>query len=314
MYAHDIKKIACIGAGTIGASWATYYLWKGFHVSIQDVNEEAINSAKVRIQSNLEFLLEKGILTQTGFNEAMQVVTFTTSIGEAIQGVQFIQESAFENYGVKQAILKVVDGYAPEAIFASSTSGLLMTEIQKFSRYPERCITTHPYNPPHLIPLVELVKGKDTSEVTMNATYNFYKSIGKVPVRVNKEVPGHIANRITMAYWRECIDLVMNGVCSVEDVDLASCFGPGLRYALMGPHLIYHLGGGEKGVRGIIDHIGPSIEMWWEDMADWKKFPYGCKDILEEGIKQELGSRTSEELAKWRDEKIVAILKTLDRL
>jgi len=314
MQATDIKKIACIGAGTIGASWASYYLWKGYPVTVQDLTKEALSRARSLIKNNLTFLVDKGLLTENELTFTKISVNYTTDIGEAVKDVQFIQESAFEDYEVKKTLFREIDEDAPEAIFATSSSGLLISEIQKASRFPARCLTAHPFNPPHLIPLVELVKGQATGEETFNLAYDFYKLIGKVPVRVNKEVPGHIANRIAFAYWRECIDLVMNGVCSVEDLDLASCYGPGPRYALMGPHLIYHLGGGPGGIRDFINHLGPSAEMWWDDMATWKRFPEGCKDVLEKGVQEELAGRTAQELAAWRDEKLVELLKGLGRL
>lgn len=320
MQTTDINKVACIGAGTIGASWASYFLWKGISTRVQDINDTALDKARSLIERNIQFLLDKGLMSPQELNEAKKRATYVTSIADAVCDVQFIQESAFENYEVKHTVLREIDEVNPTAVFASSTSGLLISEIQKYSKYPGRCITAHPFNPPHLVPLVELVLGTQTDQTTFQLAYDFYKAIGKMPIKVNKEVPGHIANRIAMALWRECIDLVMNGVCSVEDVDLACCYGPGLRYAIMGPHLIYLLGGGEKGVRGVIDHIGPSIEMWWDDMATWKRFPEGCRDVLENGVKAEIErrkpeeGRTSAEIAVWRDEKLVEMLKTLNRL
>lgn len=314
-----ITKIACVGAGTIGASWASYFLWKGYPTYIQDMNDAALERARSLVERNLQFMQAKELMSESEYKQALKQAVYLTSIGDAVKDVQFIQESAFENYDVKHAVLKEVDEANPSAVFASSTSGLLMTEIQSKSRYPGRCITAHPFNPPHLVPLVELVLGKQTDQATVDTAYDFYKSIGKVPIRVNKEVPGHIANRIAIALWRECIDLVMNGVCSVEDVDLACCYGPGLRYSLMGPNLIYHLGGGEKGIRGIIDHIGPSIEMWMDDMAVWKRFPDGCRDALEKGVREEIARRKPEEgttvaeVSAWRDDKLVAIMKDLNR-
>ena len=319
MHTADINSVACIGAGTIGASWASYFLWKKIPTCVQDINETALARARSLIESNLQFFVDKGLMSHEGLITAKNDVRYVTNIADAVQGVPFIQESALENYDVKRSILQEVDAVNPTAIFASSTSGLLISEIQKQSHYPGRCITAHPFNPPHLVPLVELVLGKSTDEATFKMAYEFYKSIGKMPIRVNKEVPGHIANRIAMALWRECIDVVMNEVCSAEDVDLACCYGPGLRYAVMGPHLIYQLGGGEKGIRGIIDHIGPSIEMWWDDMATWQRFPEGCRDVLEQGVNAEMCRRkddegkTAAEIAVWRDEKLVEILKVLNR-
>lgn len=316
----NVKKIACIGAGTIGASWASYFLWKKIPTNVQDINDQALERAKKLIDGNLLFLQTKGLMTESECRAAIGMASYGTGIGDAVNGVDFIQESALENYDVKRAVLQEIDAANSTAVFASSTSGLLISEIQKHSKFPERCLTAHPFNPPHLVPLVELVRGAQTNEATCQFAYAFYKAIGKMPIMVNKEVPGHIANRIAMALWRECIDLVMNGVCSAEDVDLACSYGPGLRYALMGPNLIYHLGGGEKGVRGIIDHIGPSIEMWWQDMADWKHFPADSREVLESGVIKEMENRQASEgktpaqIAAWRDEKLVELLISLNRL
>jgi len=309
---NPIKTVSCLGGGTIGASWASYFLWRGLEVRIQDVTPEALQRAENLVGNNLRSLVGAGLLDQAAADAALARVSYTTHIAEAVSGTGFIQESVFENYETKWAVVREVDQFAPpDTIFASSTSGLLISEIQKNSSRPDRYITAHPFNPPHLIPLVELVKGKQTSDETVSRAYDFYKAIRKEPIIVKKEVPGHIANRIAMGLWRECIDLVMNDVCSVEDVDRAVCFGPGLRLALMGPNMIYHLGGGPKGVSGLIDGIGPSIEMWWEDMATWKKFPPGCKEVLEAGVKEEMDGRSFEEIAAWRDEKLLALLKIL---
>lgn len=313
MKAHDIKKIACIGAGVIGASWATFYLWKGYPVYIQDISEESLERAQKLIQGNFDFLVEKGVLTKAQREAADSRAIFTTSIQESIINAQFIQESAFESYEVKQAIVQEMDKYAPEAIYASSTSGLLISEIQQNSKYPGRCITAHPFNPPHLIPLVELVKGTATSDEVINVTYEFFKSLGKEPIILNKEVPGHVASRIQLALWRECADLVLNGVCSVKDVDLACSYGPGLRWALMGPHLIWELAN-PKGITGVIQHIGPSMDMWLPDMADWKSIPKNAAEVMQDGLAEEVAERTPEEIKKWRDDKIIDILRMLGKL
>ena len=313
MNVQDIKKVVCIGGGTIGASWATYYLWRGLDVTIQDITEEALERAKNLITSNIDFLVEKGIITEEMRQEIENRAVYSTDFEEALTGAHFIQESAFESYEVKQNIINEMDKYAPEAIYSSSTSGLLITEIQKNSKYPERCIVGHPFNPPHLIPLVEIVKGEKTSEETVKLAYDFYKAIGKEPIICNKEVPGHIANRIQMALWREAADLVLNGVCSVKDVDLAVRYGPGLRWALMGPHLTWDLSN-PKGIAATIHHIGPSMESWLEDMAEWKKIPQNTSEVLTEGLKEVTENTTPEELKAWRDDKLIEILKQVDKL
>ena len=313
MKVQDIKKVVCIGGGTIGASWATYYLWKGLNVYIQDINEEALERAKELIKSNMNFLVEKGIITKEMRQEAEKQAVYTVDIKEALTGAQFVQESAFESYEVKQKIVSELDEYAPEAIYASSSSGLLISEIQKLSKFPERCIIAHPFNPPHLIPLVEIVKGEKTSDQTATIAYDFFKSIDKEPIIVDKEVPGHVANRISMAVWREAADLVLNGVCSVEDVDKAVCYGPGLRYALMGPHLIWELSN-PKGIAATIEHIGPSMNTWLADMADWKRLPENVGEAMKEGLKEVTVNTTPDQLKAWRDDKLIEILKQVGKI
>jgi len=313
MKAEDIKKVVCIGAGTIGASWATYFLWKGLDVCIQDRNEEALDRGRGLIHSNLNFLEEKGVISSNVRREAESRAIYTVDIQNALKDAQYVQESAFESYEVKQEIVSEMDKYAPEAIYASSTSGLLISEIQKMSKYPERCITAHPFNPPHLIPLVEIVKGKQTSEEAASLAYDFFKSIDKEPIIINKEMPGHVASRIQLALWRECADLVLNGVCSVKDVDLATHYGPGLRWALMGPHLIWDLAN-PKGIEGVLEHIGPSMDMWLPDMANWEKIPKEAGDVLKEGLKEETKNTTSDELKQTRDDQLIELLKVVGKI
>jgi carnitine 3-dehydrogenase len=321
MKASNIKKAAVLGGGMIGSSWATNFLWKGLPVHVYDINEEALKTARARIRGNLEYLVSKGILQADKMNVALGLARYTTDLAEALKDVQFIQECALEKYETKRALLKEVDQYAlKDAVFASSTSGLLITEIAKDSKHPERCLGAHPYNPPHLIPLVEIGKGKKTSEDTVRKTYDFYKSLGKEPVVLRKEAMGFIANRLSVALYREAVDLVMRGVCSVEDVDKAVNYGPGLRYALMGPNLIYQLGGGPHGLTGIMTNIGTTVEAWWADMADWKKWPEGWLAKAQEGVNQEMTNRspdtgrTNEEIVRWRDDGLIELLKFLKKL
>ena len=317
----EIKKVAVLGGGLIGSGWATSFLWKGFPVHVYDISEDALKTARSRVRGNMEYLVSKNVLTTAMMNVALSLAKYTTNIEEAIKDIQFIQECALEKYEVKQALLAEVDKYAPaNAVFASSTSGLLITEIARYSKYPGRCLGAHPYNPPHLIPLVEIGKGDQTSEETVKRTYDFYELLGKVPIVLQKEALGFIANRLAVALWREAMDLVMRGVSSIEDVDKAVCFGPGLRYALMGPNLTYHLGGGEYGIQGLIKHIGPSVELWWNDMAVWKKWPPGLAEIAQEGVLREIANRapeqgrTNEEIVKWRDDGLITILKYLKKI
>ena len=317
----EIRKTAVLGGGLIGSSWATNFIWKGVSVHIYDISDEALKTARNRIRENLEYLVSKGILTAGEMNAALGLAKYTMSLGEAVKDVQFLQECVLENYEVKQDLLEEVDKHAPaDAVFASSTSGLLITEIAKRSKHPERCLGAHPYNPPHLIPLVEISRGQKTSEETVKRTRDFYKSLGKEPIVLRKEALGFISNRLSMALYREAADLVMRGVCSVEDIDKAVNFGPGLRYALMGPNLIYQLGGGQHGIQGLLKHVENSVQLWLEDMAAWKKWPPGWYETAQEGVNIEMANRppeqgrTNEEIARWRDDGLIEILKFLKKI
>lgn len=322
MNAKDIKKVAILGGGgIIGSSWSLNYLWKGYPVHIYDVSEEALKTARNRISTGFDFLVKRDVVSEDNARLAMGLARYTTDLKEAVNDVQFIQEAAPERYEVKQALLTEVDRHASaDAIFASSTSGLLITEIAKGSAHPERCLGAHPYNPPHLIPLVEISKGEKTSDAAVAATVDFYRSLGKEPVVLRKEALGFIANRLSVALYREAVDLVVRGVCTIEEVDKAVTFGPGLRYGLMGPNLIYHLAGGPFGLKGVMHHIGPTVEWWWEDMADWKKWPENWLDAAHEGVLQEMANRppeqgrTSEEIARWRDDGLLLLLKYHSKL
>jgi 3-hydroxypropionate dehydrogenase (NADP+) len=234
------------------------------------------------------------------------------TLEETAEDVDVIQESVAENYSVKHNVFKIADAASrPETVIMSSSSGLLMTEIQKAAQHPERCLIAHPFNPPHLIPLVELVPGKQTDEKILLDVKTFFEAAGKTPVVLKKEVPGHIANRLSAALWREAVDIVLKGVADVGDIDKALRAGPGLRWALMGPHLTYHLGGGEGGIKHFIDHLGPAFATWLKDMAVWTEFPPESRDILHEGVQKEVEGRNQAELAKWRDEKLTELIKLL---
>lgn len=307
-----IRRIGVVGAGVIGSSWAAFYASKGLEVKLYDI-DPAFRRKGLRMTSeNIEALREGGMLSAEAAEEARNKVTTSDDLNEAVADVQWVQESAAENYETKQKLFGALDEAAsPDAVLASSSSGLLMTEIQKHARHPERCLIAHPFNPPHLIPLVELVPGAKTGPETVSAAKSFFERLGKVPVVLKKEAPGHIANRLAAALWREATDIVLRGVASVEDVDRALSAGLGLRYALMGQHLIYHLGGGEGGMAHFIEHLGPAFERWWRDMADWTSLPPHAKEALVRGVQEETGGKSPGEIAKWRDERLIKLLKII---
>ncbi|MGI6131397.1 MAG: 3-hydroxyacyl-CoA dehydrogenase NAD-binding domain-containing protein [Bacillota bacterium] len=312
MQTKKIRRIACVGAGVIGSSWAAYFLLRGLDVTIQDISEQVVAEAGKNVFAHLEAMAESGVVSAEPIGSLRARLSCTTSIAEAVKDADFIQESTRERYEIKRQVIEEVDRHAgKDVIFSSSSSGLLVSKLQGYSVYPGRIIVGHPFNPPHLIPLVEIVRGQ-ADEVVVRQAYDFYHQIGKRPIIVNKEVPGHVANRIQAALWREAIDLVMKGVCSVEDVDAAVAYGPGLRWALLGPHMIFNLGAGEGGIEAFFQHYSAAFETWWEDMAAWRAFPEGCRDVIKEGLKEEMGGRSLPEVEAWRDEKLMSILRILD--
>jgi 3-hydroxyacyl-CoA dehydrogenase len=308
----EINKIAVIGAGLVGSAWAAFYAGKGFAVNLYDVDKAITAKGYQKALESLKFLLEHNLITQDAYKRANSSLDRVESIQEAVKTADFVQESASERYEIKKKIFAEIDGYTPEdVIIASSTSALLMTEIQKVMKHPERGIIAHPFNPAHLVPLVELVGGEQTSEAVITRLYDFFEDCGKVAVIIKKEIPGFIANRLQAAVWREAIDMVLNGVASVGDVDKALYAGPGIRWALMGQHMTFHLGGGPGGIEHFVDHIGENKRRLWEDMAKWTQLPCETKKVLSKGIEQEMGERSFKEVEQWRDEKLVKLLKVI---
>lgn len=321
MEVKNIKKVACVGAGVIGYSWALYYSLKKLSVTVYDLTEDKIDLAKNRIHESLINLEKNNVVQENEISEIESRITYTTSMEAAVKDVQFITESGPENYEVKQKMAEEMEKYtADDTIIASSTSGLLVSEIAKNAKHPERFIGAHPYNPPHLIPLVELTKGDKTDEHVLEVAKEFYQSIDKEPVVLQKEALGFICNRIQMAVYREVCNLVMNGVCTIEDADKAVTYGPGLRWAIMGPSLVFELGGGEGHIDGLMKHLNPSISLWLHDMADFKDFPEEFPEIARKGVEEAMKNRPAEignddqSIAEYRDKMLIELLKLHNKL
>ncbi|HIT23471.1 MAG TPA: 3-hydroxyacyl-CoA dehydrogenase family protein [Candidatus Faecimonas intestinavium] len=321
MEVKNIKKVACVGAGVIGYSWALYYSLKKLSVTVYDLTEDKIDLAKNRIHESLLNLEKNNVVQENEISEIESRITYTTSMEAAVKDVQFITESGPENYEVKQKMAEEMEKYTgDDTIIASSTSGLLVSEIAKNAKHPERFIGAHPYNPPHLIPLVELTKGDKTDEHVLEVAKEFYQSIDKEPVVLQKEALGFICNRIQMAVYREVCNLVMNGVCTIEDADKAVTYGPGLRWAIMGPSLVFELGGGEGHIDGLMKHLNPSISLWLHDMADFKDFPEEFPEIARKGVEEAMKNRPAEignddqSLAEYRDKMLIELLKLHNKL
>lgn len=306
-----INNVACIGVGTIGHSWATLFAVKGCNVSIYDVNIEVSQNSLKNIKASAAFLAEMGLIERKVAETAPDKIRITEDLSECVAKADYIQESTFESYDVKQKVFLEIDRINSDAIIASSTSGLLMSKIQKNAAKPERCIVAHPWNPPLLLRLVELVPGETTSQQTIRKTYEFMKDLGKIPVTVKREIPGFIGNRLQAALWREALSIIENGIATVEDVDRVICAGPGARWAIMGPFLTFHLGGGPGGIEYLIDNIQQSMSEWYNSMDDWKSIPYHAARKAIEEVKQlpKTKEKTFKELTEWRDKKLVKVLR-----
>ena len=308
----SIRSIGVIGAGVIGSSWAAFYASKGLHVRLYDIEPRLCEEGSRRAREYIGVLERGGLIREGMASRAISRITGASDLEEAVEDVQLVQECVAEQYGIKHQVFTQLDALTGEdVILASSSSGLLMTEIQRVTRHPERCVIAHPFNPPHLIPLVEVVPGEQTSDATVRETKAFLEGVDKIPVVLKKEAPGHIANRLAWALWREAIDIVWKGIASVEDVDKALYAGLGLRWAFMGQHLIYHLNGGDGGMAAFFERLGPACEQAWQSMDPWTEIPLGAKQDIIEGIREETKGQSVGEIAAWRDEKLVQLLKVL---
>jgi 3-hydroxypropionate dehydrogenase (NADP+) len=308
----DIHKVACVGAGLIGQGWATLFSSAGFEVILQDVTEAILEKSVRGVKSNLMFLEANNLLKQGEADAALKRMKVSTLIGEAVGHADYVQESVPDHYDIKKKIFKEMDAAAPDdAILASSSSGLLMTEIQSVTTRPQRCVLVHPVLPVYLIPLVEIVGGEQTSRETVSAAYDLMRKLGKSPALLKREVPGYIVNRLQAALLREAIDLVDKGVASAEDVDKAFCMGIGLRDPIIGPFLRIHLAGG--GVERFIENYSESYRHRWETMETWTSIPPAAVKKIVKTVKEMevVRTKTLEEIKDWRDKMLIKVLQVI---
>jgi 3-hydroxyacyl-CoA dehydrogenase len=300
------RRVSVIGAGTIGASWAAYLLARGVEVGAYDPLPNGEAFAR-RFIDNAWPTLEKLNAVQPGADRKR--FAFFKEPVAAVKGAEFVQESGPEREDLKIELFATLDAaLPPETVIATSSSGLLISRVSATCRHPQRCVIGHPFNPPHLIPLVEVVGGAKTSPEAITKAMNFYRDIGKHPIHIRKEVRGHVANRLQAALWREAVHLVTEGVVSVADADAAIAYGPGLRWALMGPHLTFHMAGGEGGMAHFMSHIGPAMQGWMDDLGQTRLTPEVQKAIIN-GVTEEAAGRSMADLQRWRDRKLIEILK-----
>ncbi len=295
--AHGVQRVAVVGTGVIGASWTAYFLAQGLDVNATDPSPGAEERLRQAVAQHWPTLERFGLAGGASVDR----LRFHDSLEDAVSVADFVQENGPERMDFKIELFRRMDAAAPpDAILASSSSGLAISGVQSGCAHPQRVVLGHPFNPPHLIPLVEVIGGERTSADTIERTMAFYAAIGKRPIHVKREVKGHIANRLQAALWREAFHLVEQGVASVADIDTAIAHGPGLRWAVMGPFMNLHLSGGAGGIAHVLAHLGGPIEDWWKDLGAPSMTP-ALQAQVSEGVAQELGARRTAELEAARD-------------
>ncbi|WP_037411107.1 3-hydroxyacyl-CoA dehydrogenase NAD-binding domain-containing protein [Candidatus Solirubrobacter pratensis] len=296
-------QIAIIGTGTIGASWATHYLARGFDVVATDPAPGAEAALRSYVDAAWDAASTLGVVPGASRDR----LRFTADLREAVADAVFVQENAPERPQLKVKLLAEIDDAAPvESIIASSSSAITMSVMQAECRRPERTVIGHPFNPPHVIPLVEVVGGERTAPETIERAMVFYASIGKKPVRLRKELPGHVANRLQAALYREVVHLIDQGVLGVADADDAVSWGPGLRWGVMGPSLLWHLGGGEGGIQHFMDTLMGPMAAMWPALGNPQVTPELEHKIVE-GVVAEANGRSIDDLAAERDAMLIAL-------
>lgn len=302
----SITTVTCVGAGTIGGGWAAYFLAQGFRVRIWDPAPDAAQKFSRLLDAAWPALTELDMVAAAD-RTAWSV---HTDLAEAVTGTGFVQESAPEDLALKRRLLAQIDAVCePSIVIGSSTSGYSMTEMATEAAHPERLVVGHPFNPPYLIPLVEVVGGQESSAAAVDWAADFYDRIGKSVIRMDREVPGFIANRLQEALWREALHMVEQGEATVEQLDRSITDGPGLRWPFQGPMLTFHLAGGEGGMAHMLDHFGPSLKSPWTRLTA-PELTQRLRDDVVAGCDVESGQRTIPDLVRHRDAGIIA-LRTL---
>src|ERR1700677_358791 len=306
-----IRQIAIIGTGVIGASWAALFLAKGLDVVATDVAPDAETKLRDFVKAAWPALERLGLAP----GASQSRLSFTADLPTAIRAADLVQENGPERIDFKKKLYRQLDeSLAADVIIASSSSGVTMSAIQSdCPLHPERCLIAHPFNPPHLVPLVEIVGGAKTSKDTIERADEFYASIGQRTVRVNKEMPGHVANRLQAALSREVYYLVAEGVVSAADVDTAVSWGPGLRWGIMGSMMLNHLGGGQGGIEHFFQQFSGPMTAWWKTLGSPALTPEVQKKLID-SVHAEAGSRTIDELAAERDEVLLGLIELRNKV
>jgi carnitine 3-dehydrogenase len=302
-----VKRVACVGSGLMGGGWAAHFLARGFDVAIQDPDPNAEPKFHRLLDAAWPFLEELGLAPGAKRTR----VRFTTKIAEAVADADFIQESAPERLDLKVALLPQIEQHAPsDIVIASSTSGFVMSDIQRDSLHPERTVIGHPFNPPHIIPLVEVCGGKKTARWAVDWACEFYDRNGHYALKMEVEAPGHVANRLQQAMWHEALHMVAEGLATPEQINVAVRQGPGLRWAMMGQFLHMHMAGGEGGMRHFFQHYDMEKASLWSKLPSPKLTP-DMKARIVEACEKIAEGKSYTELSIARDRNLVAIIKAL---
>jgi carnitine 3-dehydrogenase len=300
-----VRRIAIVGTGVIGASWAAYYLARGIDVVATDPGPQAEANLRKYVDDAWPLLTEVGLSPGASRDR----LTFTPDMNRALAQADWVQENAPERPDFKIKLFAQMDeATPPNSIIASSSSGITMDVIQSGCKRPERCVIGHPFNPPHVVPLVEVVGGAKTSEATIERAMAFYAGVGKKPVRLHKALPGHVANRFQAALYKEVLYLVQQGVLSVADADVAVSYGPGVRWGVMGPSLQWHVGGGQGGIKHFMEHLMDPLEAMMKTLGTPEITPQ-LKQTVVDAVLKEAGGRSVEQLAREENSVLTGLLK-----
>lgn len=301
----SVHRVAIVGTGVIGASWAAYYLSRGFDVVATDPGPQSEANLHKYVNDAWPLLTEVGLSPGASRDR----LTFSPDMSHALAEADWVQENAPERPDFKIKLFAEMDEVTPpNSIIASSSSGITMDVIQSGCKRPERCVIGHPFNPPHVVPLVEVVGGAKTSEATIERAMAFYAGVGKKPVRLHKALPGHVANRFQAALYKEVLYLVQQGVLSVADADIAVCYGPGIRWGVMGPSLQWHVGGGQGGIQHFMEHLMDPLAGMMKALGTPEITPQ-LKQTVVDAVLKEAGGRSVEQLARDENSVLIALLK-----
>ncbi len=305
------ESIACIGMGVIGCGWASHFSGQGIKVHAWDPDSKSEDLFKRTVEQAWPSMEKLGLAN----GASPDLVVFHKKIEEAVENCSLVQESSPERLELKQELLSTIDkACSTDCVIASSTSGYLVSDLAlNCSVAPERVVVGHPFNPVYLLPLVELVAGPQTSVSAMDRAEDIYSNSGKTVLRLEKEIDGFIADRLQEAMWREALHMVANGEATVEQLDLSITAGPGLRWALMGPMLTFHLAGGEGGMAHMLDHFGPSLQSPWTRLKA-PELTEHLRNAVVDGCSEEAAGRSVADLVIERDKGLTAIIQTINEL